>query len=212
MKKSILFASLIITFFSCNKDNSNSDLNNPTNDCSVLPYRIGTIIKFKETENNRDTTTTTVFNIDTIVDGKKYIGVRNTTPDTDAGNSYFRVDQDGNFFFLNTNPSRDGTQDIELLFMKNNAPVGASWTWRDRFGHEHIFKIISTTEQFTFNNKNYTNGITIERTIKQNVETSVIQKNTYFCGIGFTSISTKQKNFMDDTWSTSNSSLVFYQY
>jgi len=93
MRNNILLALFIFTFFACNKDNSNETSNNPTTDCSILPYRIGTVMMNRFKSNNRDTFITQSFSLDTTVNAKRYVGTRSNSL-YDKG-AYFRIDEKG---------------------------------------------------------------------------------------------------------------------
>jgi hypothetical protein len=208
MRNNIFLALFILTFSACSKDDSNSSPNNLINDCSSLPYRIGTVMKNRFKSDNRDTTQTSIFTLDTTVNSKTYIGTRSNSPD-DKG-TYLRIDEKGDVYLLNTNPSQNGSQDKELLAVKINAPIGTTWTWGNTSPDiKHDFKIISTTETFTLNGKTYINGIAIEDTWVNYIRPTTVTR-TYFCGIGFTSLLFKQ--YVNGNLNTDNINLIYYQY
>ena len=229
--KHLLFALTISVFLiGCKKE----DNNNPENgaiDCTKSPYKIGTVVIFKNVQNNISKIDTTIINVDTVVDSKKYVGSRVISNDTAAVTGFFRVDDRGDFYSLNYSPelTQNGNPVKEMLLIKNNAPVGTSWNYEFNFNNDSVnitsnytYKIISTTEKFTYNNKIYTNGIKVERTGTStgtfNGTTMTFNgksTQTYFCGIGFTnSYDSGVTNSYDSNLNTKPSygELIFYQY
>ncbi len=208
MKTTFFFALIIFTLYACKKDESNNDSGNSTIDCSKFPYRIGSVVKNRFTSINQDTIETSIFTLDTTVNTRRYVGTKSNRPEEKG--TFLRINENGDVYLLNTNPSQNGSQDNELLAVKNNSPVGTSWTWGNTSTDiKHDFKIISITETFTLNGKKYNNGIAIEDTwVNYNYPTIVTR--TYFCGIGFTSLLFKQ--YFNGNWKTQNMDLIYYQY
>jgi hypothetical protein len=196
----------LIIIISCKKDNK---LNETTAaDCSILPYRIGSVIKSTDCSNenpgNSTTSTTTIFDADTIVNNLRYVGIRPNSPDNRI--NYLRVDKDGNLFILNTNKVANGTDETDLLFIKNNTPVGTIWSWG-----KYKFKVLSTTQTFAFDGETYSNGIAVEESFEYTYDNNIYKRTattTYFCGIGFA-----ETVFFDSrTLNQCATKLLFYQY
>jgi hypothetical protein len=105
---------------------------------------------------------------------------------------------------------------IDLAEVKTNEPVGTTWSY-DFDGpylssSKAVYTIISKSEKLIFKNKQYSNGILVEKKITtyQNgsLQYSGKQEYTYFCGLGYTSIKTTDNN----SGIVSTSTLSDYQY
>lgn len=164
---------------------------NPTNPstCNFAPYRLDS--KITQSDNAGNTTNFEVVKDTTIGPDKYFVFVNKTN---NINGIYIRVDASGNVWQYTPEATVSGTTlpSTNLIYIKPNEPVNATWSALQSNGSSYDFKIVQKGISQTINGTSYTNGIKVNLKLTMTVAGSTVTLSDadylWFCGFGYYSL------------------------
>jgi hypothetical protein len=174
-----------------NSSNNSSGGSNPTNPstCNFAPYRLGS--KMTQEDASGSTTNFEVIK-DTTIGTDKYFVFLNKT--SNINGTYVRVDGSGNVWQYTPEVNVSGTilPATNLIYLKPNEPVNATWSTSLANGSKYDFTIVQKGISQTINGTNYTNGIKVNLKLSTSAAGTTVTLSDadylWFCGFGYYSL------------------------